>query len=407
MKRLGWVLLVLLLAAVCAAAAADVKIDEKHFPDKVFREEVVRKFDTNRNGVLSDAELKAVKEVRAAERKIYSLKGIEYFTSAVLIHCQYSYLKELDVSKNTELVQLNCFGNSISTLDLSRNRKLENLICGMNAMTELDVSRNKELKLLYCSYSQLKELDVRKNEKLVELKLTKSFYLEKVKIGQKKHMEILWASECMSLKELDISGCPILKELARSSPPQEQTSYHYWGWRAQGGSGQSQTKDLFIDQNTKLITGEEVPVPPPEPGLTTVTEGGLRYGLDLENDTAMVLGAADIYHAEKIVIPPKITIYNHSFTVTAIGANAFASMPKLKEATIGKNVASIGEKAFYKCKKLEALVIRTKRLTAETVGSKAFGKTHEKIRVSVPKEKMTEYKKLLEKRGIPKKAEFR
>ena len=257
MKRKVWILLVLLLAAVCSAAAADVKIDEKHFPDQVFREEVVRKFDTNRNGVLSDAELKAVKEVRAAERDIHSLKGIEYFTSATLIYCQYSYLTELDVSRNTELVQLNCFGNSIKTLDLSKNRKLEKLVCGMCAMTELDVSKNKELKLLYCSYSNLKELDVRKNEKLVELKLPHSFYLEKVKIGQKKHMEVLWASDCMALKELDISGCPIVKELVRSSSPKEQPFYDFWGWRAAGGSGDSNSKDLFIDKTLKLITGGE------------------------------------------------------------------------------------------------------------------------------------------------------
>ena len=178
--KMIWLLLVLLLVAVCSVAAADVKIDEKHFPDKVFREEVVQKFDTNRNGVLSDAELKAVKEVRAAGRDIHSLKGIEYFTSATLIHCYYSYLTELDVSSNTELVELNCFGNSIDTLDLSKNKKLENLICGMCTMTELDVSKNKELKLLYCSYCQLKELDVRKNGKLVELKFPHSSYLTEV-----------------------------------------------------------------------------------------------------------------------------------------------------------------------------------------------------------------------------------
>ncbi len=261
MKRKIWMLLVLLLAIICSAAAADVAIDEKHFPDEVFREEVVRKFDTNRNGVLSDAELRAVKEVRAGERDIHSLKGIEYFTSVTLIHCQYSYLTELDVSRNTELVQLNCFGNSIETLDLSRNRKLEKLVCGMCAMTELDVSKNKELKLLYCSYSQLKELDVRKNEKLIELKLSNSSSLEKVRIGQKKYLEVLWTSNCISLKELDISGCPILKELARSSAPKEQPFYGYWGWRANGGSGESNSKDLFIDQSTKLVIGEDDAVP--------------------------------------------------------------------------------------------------------------------------------------------------
>ena len=146
------------------------------------------------------------------------------------------------------------------------------------------------------------------------------------------------------------------------------------------------------------------PMTDPEP--TIVTEGGVRYRLDLENDTALVLGAADFYGAEKIVIPAKITIYNHPFTVTAIDANAFAAMPNLKEVTIGKNVASVGKKAFYKCEKLKTLVIRTKLLTSKTIGSKAFGKTYEKIKVTVPKGKKAEYKEILEKKGLSKKAKY-
>ena len=166
--------------------------------------------------------------------------------------------------------------------------------------------------------------------------------------------------------------------------------------------------DLVIHTTFKRSqsgTSENTPTPAPTPDPAIVTEGGLRYRLDLGNDTALVLGTVN-YLAKKIEIPSKVTIGNHTFTVTAIEAKAFMGMQKLKEVILGRNVASIGEKAFYKCVNLKVLTIKTKHLAAETVGAKAFGRTYEKIKVTVPKGMKTEYKKILEKKGLSKKAKY-
>ena len=55
-KRIG-VLICLVLALLCAVAAADVAINEKNFPDAIFRERVSA-YDTDKNGYLSYEEYK-------------------------------------------------------------------------------------------------------------------------------------------------------------------------------------------------------------------------------------------------------------------------------------------------------------------------------------------------------------
>ncbi len=99
----------------------------------------------------------------------------------------------------------------------------------------------------------------------------------------------------------------------------------------------------------------------------------------------------------------KITIGKN---VTSIGDNAFSNCTSLKKVVIPAKVKKIGRKAFYNCTNLRSLTIRTKKLTAKTVGSEVFGKYSyrkfysKKVTVTVPKEKYKTYKKLLKKKGL-------
>jgi hypothetical protein len=68
---------------------------------------------------------------------------------------------------------------------------------------------------------------------------------------------------------------------------------------------------------------------------------------------------------------------------------------------------SIGKKAFYGCKNLKKITIKTKKLTKKTVGAKAFGNIYKKPKVKVPASKKKLYKKILVARGINKKAIIR
>lgn len=61
-----------------------------------------------------------------------------------------------------------------------------------------------------------------------------------------------------------------------------------------------------------------------------------------------------------------------NYKVTAIANNACKNNVKLKKLTIGKNVKTIGKQAFYGCKNLKRITVKSKKLTSKNVGAKAF-----------------------------------
>ena len=85
-KNRIFVLIFVLLIALCAFALADVAIDEKHFPDAAFRKVVIT-FDTNHNGKLSDAEIAEVTDINCDSKGIASLKGLAYFSALEALRC--------------------------------------------------------------------------------------------------------------------------------------------------------------------------------------------------------------------------------------------------------------------------------------------------------------------------------
>lgn len=107
---------------------------------------------------------------------------------------------------------------------------------------------------------------------------------------------------------------------------------------------------------------------------------------------------------KKITIPSTVTINGTTYKVTSIASGAFKNNKKLTKVTVGSNVQSIGKKAFYGCKKLKTIVIKSKKLTAKSVGAKAFTKAgssdYEKCTVKVPRNKKSAYTKVLKKKGL-------
>ena len=136
---------------------------------------------------------------------------------------------------------------------------------------------------------------------------------------------------------------------------------------------------------------------------TDVTVGELRYKLDPKTMTATVKGAKK-KSVKTILIPGSIKVNGKKYTVTAIRAKAFRGMEKLAQVTIGKNVATIGTKAFYKCGKLKKLKIKTKHLTEETVGVSAFGMTDKNMIITCPKGMKELYEIILTGAGLSSKA---
>ncbi len=108
-----------------------------------------------------------------------------------------------------------------------------------------------------------------------------------------------------------------------------------------------------------------------------------------------------------VKIPGSVTVNHVTYKVTAIAANAFKNQKKIRKVVIPSNVNRIGKKAFYGCKNLKNITIKTTKLTKKKVGSKAFSGIHAKAVVKVPKKKLSSYKKILKARGVTKKEKVR
>ena len=107
-------------------------------------------------------------------------------------------------------------------------------------------------------------------------------------------------------------------------------------------------------------------------------------------------------NASKAVIPDLVKIKGKKYKVTAIAPYAFKNNKKLKKITIGKNIEKIGKYAFYGCKNLKSIKIKTVKLKKNSIGKNAFKKINKKARFKVPRKKFKLYKKLIKKAKAPK-----
>lgn len=110
--------------------------------------------------------------------------------------------------------------------------------------------------------------------------------------------------------------------------------------------------------------------------------------------------------AKVVVIPATVKINGVTYKVTSVAKNVFKKNKYITTLTIEKNVKEIGNNAFYKCSKLKKITIKTKKLTLKTVGKNAFKGIYKKATIKVPKNKLKAYKKMLQKRGVSKKAKI-
>ena len=156
-----------------SAASGDVAINTTNFPDYAFRSTITRLFDTNKDNVLSSAEIAAATRITLNNR-VESLKGIEFFTELQQFYYSGSVnlptnIQTIDLSKNTKLRRLRVDKMGLTSLDISMLTQLESLDCAWNQLTTLDVSKNTNLTSLNCTMNQLTALDVSKNKKLTYL----------------------------------------------------------------------------------------------------------------------------------------------------------------------------------------------------------------------------------------------
>lgn len=98
--------------------------------------------------------------------------------------------------------------------------------------------------------------------------------------------------------------------------------------------------------------------------------------------------------AKTVTIPATISVKGLTYKVTAIVSKAFKQNKKLKTVTIGANVRSISNNAFFKCPSLKTVNIKTVLLTNKTANKKAFKGANKKLVIKVPKKVKKTYQKI-------------
>ncbi len=126
-----------------------VAVNETNFPDATFRTYIAETFDLDADGVLSPEEIAAVTKIDISIEASYSytyisdLTGIAYFTNLVTLNASGTNIASIDVSVFADLEFLylyNC--HYLKTLDLTANTNLIDLDVSGTGLTELDLSHN-------------------------------------------------------------------------------------------------------------------------------------------------------------------------------------------------------------------------------------------------------------------------
>lgn len=225
-KLLSWVLFLALLLSVCTALA-DTPIDEAGFPDPVFQE-IVRGFDKNKDGIISDKEASAVKKLDCSGKGIRDLNGIQVFTKLKNLNVQDNILTSLDVSGCPELVELICKNNPLLELNVSGNAKLQHLDSESTYMTVLDLSGNPALD---------------------DLCATNMTALTSLSLAHNPKMKKLWTLGS-GLTTVSIGSCPELVEVYGNERTSFGDGYMY--------SDKKQKHVLVVNGNATVITTPEL-----------------------------------------------------------------------------------------------------------------------------------------------------
>lgn len=125
---------------------------------------------------------------------------------------------------------------------------------------------------------------------------------------------------------------------------------------------------------------------------TRYTVSGSTYKVTKAGAEVMVYKTSKV--ARSVIIPATIKAKGITYKVTAIGTKAFNGNKKLKKVTIGANIAKISNNAFYKCRSLKTVIIKSVLLTKKTANKKAFKGVNKKMVIKVPKKMKKVYVKM-------------
>lgn len=125
---------------------------------------------------------------------------------------------------------------------------------------------------------------------------------------------------------------------------------------------------------------------------TTYLVSGSTYKVTKAGAEVMVYKTSKV--ARSVTIPATIKAKGITYKVTSIGTKAFSGNKKLKKVTIGANIKKISNNAFFKCRSLKMVTIKSVLLTKKTANKKAFKGVNKKMVIKVPKKVKKAYVKI-------------
>lgn len=168
-------------------------------------------------------------------------------------------------------------------------------------------------------------------------------------------------------------------------------------------TGKEKTVKVTVKEAEKEPANPTNPAKPSQPTTKTVKKGTkLIVGTNtfvvtnVKAKTVSYKGTKN-KKAAKITIPATVKSGKQVYKVTTIADNAFKNNKKIKTVVVGKNVRTIGKKAFYGCKNLKKITVQSSII--KKVGAKAFKGINKKAVIKVPSKKYKAYKKVFKGKG--------
>lgn len=125
---------------------------------------------------------------------------------------------------------------------------------------------------------------------------------------------------------------------------------------------------------------------------TKYTVAGCQYKVIKAGAEVSLVGTNK--NAKSVTIPAVIKVKGVTYKVTSIGAKAFNGSKKLTKVTVGANIKKISNNAFFKCKSLKTVTIKSVLLTKKTASKRAFKGISRKMVIKVPKKMKKAYVKI-------------
>lgn len=125
---------------------------------------------------------------------------------------------------------------------------------------------------------------------------------------------------------------------------------------------------------------------------TKYTVAGCQYKVTKAGAEVSLVGTNK--NAKSVTIPAVIKVKGVTYKVTSIGTKAFNGSKKLTKVTVGTNIKKISNNAFFKCKSLKMVTIKSVLLTKKTASKRAFKGISRKMVMKVPKKMKKVYVKI-------------